>query len=141
MSSSWAINTLRRVAVDLQRFSDGRRIDEDQLDAFRLSLHLAYRELAALECFNMLDSCGQLAMECVRRALENIERMQEEDDEQEYRHPVTTGNHAGASTVRNPSSPINFPRGKWVYRSPDCGDVRCISENREKTAVEIWDIH
>ena len=49
MSSNWAISTLRRVAADLQRFSDGRRIDEDQLDAFNLSLHLAYRELAALE--------------------------------------------------------------------------------------------
>ena len=56
MSSNWAINTFRRVAADLQRFSDGRRIDEDQLDAFSLSLHLAYRELAALECFNTLDS-------------------------------------------------------------------------------------
>ena len=88
MSSNWAINTLRRVAADLQRFSDGRRIDEDQLDAFSLSLHLAYRELAALECFNMLDSCGLLAMECVGRALENIEQMQEDDDEQVYRHPV-----------------------------------------------------
>lgn len=84
MSSSWAINTLRRVAVDLQRFSDGRRIDEDQLDAFSF--------------FNMLDSSGQLAMECVRRALENIERMQEEDNEQEYRHPVITGNHYPAAT-------------------------------------------
>ena len=49
MSLNWAVNTLRRVAADLQRFSDGRRIDEDPLDAFNLSLHLAYRELAALE--------------------------------------------------------------------------------------------
>ena len=109
MSSNWAINTLRRVAADLQRFSDGRRIDEDQLDAFNLSLHLAYRELAALECFNRLDSCGQLAMECVRRALENIEQMQEDcDDEQVYRHPAIIGNHAGRPRFEIPRSQLTF---------------------------------
>ena len=91
MSSNWA-------AADLQRFSDGRRIDEDQLDAFNLSLHLAYRELAALEWFNTLDSCSQLAMECVRRALENIEQMQKDCDV--YRHaPSHYWKSCWASTV------------------------------------------
>ena len=108
MSSNWAINTLRRVAADLQRFSDGRRIDEDQLDAFSLSLHLAYRELAALECFNMLDSCGLLAMECVGRALENIERMQEDDDEQVYRHPAIVGSNAGRPRFEIPRTQLTF---------------------------------
>ena len=40
----------------------------------------------------MLDSRGQLATECVRQALDNIEQMQ--DDEQVYRHPAIIGNHA-----------------------------------------------
>ena len=56
---------------------------------------------SALEWFNTLDSCSQLAMECVRRALENIEQMQKDcDNEQVYRHaPSHYWKSCWASTV------------------------------------------
>ena len=46
--SSWALSSLRRVALDLQSFKDGR-CPQEAAEAFVLHLELVYRELLTQE--------------------------------------------------------------------------------------------
>ena len=59
--SSWATETLRKVATDLRRCEDGR-IPQDAADAFVLGLETAYRELLVEELLDghSFDTAGAL---------------------------------------------------------------------------------
>ncbi len=54
MALSVSAITLRRVANDLTRFSDGRDIPDDVLDSFIVSLEFVYREILLLEAMQQL---------------------------------------------------------------------------------------
>ena len=85
--SSWAIETLRRVATDLRRCEDGR-IPQDAADAFLLGLETAYRELLVEELLDghSFDAAGAL----LRAAIQNLRMVQTETQATPPLFPPTT---------------------------------------------------
>ena len=77
MSSSWAVDTLRRFSAELLSYQDGRHIASDVLESFSVSLELVYRELLMLQSLSGLDDDEELACELVRRALTSLEEIQD----------------------------------------------------------------
>ena len=73
--SSWAIETLRRVATDLRKCEDGR-IPQDAADAFVLGLEMAYRALLVEELLDghSFDAAGAL----LRAAIQNLRMLHTE---------------------------------------------------------------
>ena len=75
MSSTWAVDTLRRLSAELLSYQDGRQIASDVLESFAVSLELVYRELLMLQSMNGLDDNEERACELVRRALTSIQEI------------------------------------------------------------------
>ena len=78
MSCSWAVSALRRVISDISAYQDGRRIPHDILDACVMTLELVYRELLVVECMYDFTDADAEGCELVRRALEQLKRLQDE---------------------------------------------------------------
>ena len=72
--SSWALSSLRRVALDLQSFEDGR-CPQEAAEAFVLHLELVYRELLTQEQLDGHSSTITRACFMISTAIETLERL------------------------------------------------------------------
>ena len=78
MSSSWAVDTLRRLSAELLSYQDGRHIASDVLESFSVSLELVYRELLILQATSgFRGDDEELACELVRQALTSLQDIQD----------------------------------------------------------------
>ena len=108
--SSWAINTLRRVATDLESFGDGR-ILSDAPDSFLLLLELVYREILVQE---QLDghSLSSRAGTLVSRALYSMRLLQDRHHEFMFSRrseaPVLQSGCAGRPRFDIPEQQLRF---------------------------------
>ena len=84
--SSWAVNSLRRIATDIRSFEDGR-MSQDAADSFILSLDLVYRELLVHE---HSATCSR-ACTMINGALGNLRRLQNRVAEDQQPSVVHTG--------------------------------------------------
>lgn len=63
---------LRQTSADLAIFSDGRRIPEDSLDTFIISLEFIFRELLVLDITSEMDDVQLQGIEMVRNGLSTL---------------------------------------------------------------------
>ena len=106
--SSWAINTLRRVAGDLRSFEDGR-LPHDAADAFVLNLELVYREIIAQEQLDGRPLSGGVGT-IVARALDYLKTMQDEHVEVEETRtpPMAYSDSVGRPRFDIPQQQLRF---------------------------------
>lgn len=95
-SASWAVTLLKRVISDLEVFQDGRAIPEGTLDAFIVSLELAYRELVVLDTTTRMSLSQRESCDIVRASLASFRMMQESNNHYQFLEqycflPVSSG--------------------------------------------------
>ena len=73
--SNWALNSLRRIAVDLQSFEDGRFL-QDAVDSFIMYLELVYRKLLVQEQLDGHSLLCSRVRTIVSSALANLRELQ-----------------------------------------------------------------
>ena len=92
--SSWALSSLRRVALDLQSFEDGR-CPQEAAEAFVLHLELVYRELLMQEQLDGHSSTITRVCSMISTAIETLERLKTGVNNRCCRAPVVQSGHVG----------------------------------------------
>jgi len=88
--SSWATNSLRRVAEDI-RASDSRSFSADVAESFALALELVYREILVQEQLDGHSTRYSRVCTLIRRALEALKLLQDGDQQHSSPPVVHTG--------------------------------------------------
>ena len=103
--SSWALSSLRRVALDLQSFEDGR-CPQEAAEAFVLHLELVYREVLTQEQLAGQSSTITRACFMISTAIETLEPLKMGSNNHCCRAPVVQSGHVGRPRFDIPQEQI-----------------------------------